>query len=72
MYVYVPMGSMTAVIVDEYTLTTDGVESSKRIPCLDALLGLMVELKSENNVVKTPVVEPIVQETPVQEAVVAE
>ena len=60
MYFYIPMSSMT-LVVDEYMLTADGISSNKRIPCLDALLGLMVELKSENGVIKPTIVEPVVE-----------
>ena len=67
MYLYIPMGSMT-VVVEKYTLTTDGLESRTRIPCLDALLGLMVELKSSVPEAKTPVVEAPVAEPEVIEA----
>jgi len=71
MYFYIPMGSIT-VVADEYVLTAEGIESNKRIPCLDALLGRMVELKSEKDIVESPVQEAPVQEAPVQEAPVVE
>ena len=69
MYFYVPMGSITLVI-DDYVLTTEGIESNKRIPCLDALLGRMVELKSENDKIKPIIVESVVE--PVVEPVIVE
>lgn len=60
------MGSMT-IAVEKYKVTTDGLESRIRIPCLDALLGIMVELKSDVPVAETPAVETTVAETPVVE-----
>ena len=71
MYVYIPMGSMT-IAVEKYKVTTDGLESLIRIPCLDALLGIMVELKSDVPAVETPVVETSVVETSVVETPVVE
>ena len=63
MYIYKTMGSMT-VPVDKYIITIEGMYTKDRIPCLDALVGTMLELKMGDH----PVVEPVVEEPPVMEA----
>ena len=65
------MGSMT-VPVDKYIVTIEGMYTKDRIPCLDALVGTMLELKmGDHSAVEAavePVVEPVVEEPPVMEA----
>jgi hypothetical protein len=65
MYIYKTMGSMT-VPVEKYIITIEGLYSKVRIPCLDALVGTMLELKSDVPLVETPVESPV--EPPVMEA----
>jgi len=64
------MGSMI-VPVQEYTITIEGFYSKDRIPCLDALLGTMLEIETSDHSVIEPIVESVVEsvvETPVTEA----
>ena len=57
MYIYKTMGSMT-VPVEGYIITIEGFYTKDRIPCLDALVGTMIELKmGDHSVVEAPVVE---------------
>ena len=57
MYIYKTMGSMT-VPVESYIITIEGYYTKDRVPCLDALVGTMLELKTgDHAVVETPVVE---------------
>jgi hypothetical protein len=65
MYIYKTMGSMT-VPVEKYVITIEGLYSKVRIPCLDALVGVMLELQTGEHIVE-PVIEPEVTETPVLE-----
>ena len=51
MYIYKTMGSMS-VPVEAYIITTEGVYSKDRIPCLDALVGTMLELKMGEHAVE--------------------
>jgi len=74
MYIYKTMGSMT-VPVEKYIVTIEGFYSKVRIPCLDALVGTMLELQTGEHVVEPvvepvveSVVEPVVEEPPVMEA----
>jgi hypothetical protein len=69
MYIYKTMGSMT-VPVEKYIITIEGLYSKVRIPCLDALVGTMLELKSDAAIVEPPVELPVESpvEPPVMEA----
>ena len=59
MYIYKTMGSMT-VPVEGYIITIEGMYSKDRIPCLDALVGTMLELKMGEHIVPE---EPQITET---------
>ena len=60
MYIYKTMGSMS-VPVEAYIITTEGIYSKDRIPCLDALVGTMLELKMGDHIIEPMPKEP---ETP--------
>ena len=65
MYIYKTMGSMT-VPVEWYIVTIEGFYTKDRIPCLDALVGTMLELKTGDPTVVEPLVVeevPVVEET---------
>ena len=57
MYIYKTMGSMT-VPVEGYIITIEGFYTKDRIPCLDALVGTMLELKTSDHNTIEPVTEP--------------
>ena len=52
------MGSMS-VPVEAYIITTEGIYSKDRIPCLDALVGTMLELKMGGHAVEPIPKEPL-------------
>ena len=56
------MGSMI-VPVEGYIITIEGMYSKDRIPCLDALVGSMLELEMGNHIVEPIVEEPQITET---------
>ena len=58
MYIYKTMGSMS-VPVEAYIITTEGMYSKVRIPCLDALVGTMLELKMGDHAVEPIPKEPL-------------
>ena len=68
MYIYKTMGSMT-VPVEGYIITIEGFYTKDRIPCLDALVGTMLELKISDDstveLVTEPTPEPEVTEAPI-------
>lgn len=63
MYIYKTMGSMT-VPVEGYVITIEGFYTKDRIPCLDALVGTMLELKTSDHSTVEPVTEPVIEPTP--------
>ena len=63
MYIYKTMGSMI-VPVEGYIITIEGMYSKDRIPCLDALVGIMLELEMGDHIVEPIIEEPIPVEIP--------
>ena len=61
MYIYKTMGSMT-IPVEGYIITIEGMYTKDRIPCLDALVGTMLELKMGDHIIEPMPKEP---ETPI-------
>lgn len=61
MYLYIPLSGRT-VNVESYSISSTGIQFDEPVPCLDAVLGTLLRLETdESTPVAEPVVEPVIE-----------
>ena len=72
MYLYIPLSGRT-VNVESYSISSTGIQFDEPVPCLDAVLGTLLRLETDESApvvepVAEPVVEPVIEPEVIVEA----
>lgn len=59
MYLYIPLSGRT-VNVESYSISSTGIQFDEPVPCLDAVLGTLLRLETEETKPE-PIIEPVIE-----------